>query len=530
MLEQVRGKKGSPRSASRAIREKSEIEFRRLLEKLPAGAYTCDPDGLITYFNQHAVRVWGRAPKLNDPVDRFCGSFKLFATDGTPIPHAQCWMALALQTGKEFNGHEIVIERPDGRRVTALAHANPFQDESGKLLGAVNVLVDITERKRAEEALLSANRHKDEFLAMLSHELRNPLAPMLTAIELLNARGENPEVSRRAQEILSRQIGRLVRLVDELLDASRITRGKITLKTERIEVQTAVRRALEPLRSALEARHLEVNVSLPLHPLYIEADWVRFEQILGNLLNNAVKYTDEGGKVWVTVAQEGESVAVRVRDTGIGISPKVLPHVFQLFEQGPRALDRAEGGLGIGLTLVRNLAELHGGSAEAKSEGEGRGSEFVVRLPLVPPPEQIPHAAAILSDPEEALRLQVVLVDDNPDLLSGMRELLESWNCHVLTARAGREAVDLVLVNRPDIVLLDIGLPGMDGYEVAAALRRGGYAGLLVAVTGYGHDQDRRRSIQAGFDRHLVKPVHGEALRRLLTDLQTDAAGAGPAN
>ena len=529
MLEQVRGKKGSPRSASRAIREKSDTEFRRLLEKLPAAAYICDPEGLITYYNQQAVRVWGRTPRLNDPVDRFCGSYKLFATDGTPMTHDKCWMALALQTDKEFNGHEIVIERPDGQRVTGLAHATPLHDESGRLLGAVNVVVDITDRKRAEEALLSADRHKDEFLAMLSHELRNPLAPMLTAIELLNARGEDAEVSRRAQEILSRQIGRLVRLVDELLDASRITRGKITLKTERIEVQTAVRRALEPLRSALDARRLEVNVSLPLHPLYVEADWVRFEQILGNLLNNAVKYTDEGGKVWVTVAQEGEMVALRVRDSGIGISANVLPNVFQLFEQGPRALDRAEGGLGIGLTLVRNLAELHGGSAEGKSEGEGRGSEFVVRLPLARPPEPVPHAAPILSDPE-ALQLEIVLVDDNPDLLSGMRELLESWNCHVLTARAGREAVDLVLANRPDVVLLDIGLPGMDGYAVAAALRRGGYTGLLVAITGYGHDQDRQRSIEAGFDRHLVKPVHGEALRRLLTDIQTDAPGAGPAN
>lgn len=531
MLEEVREKKGNRRRASRVTQHKSEIEFRRLLEKLPAGAYTCDPEGLITYFNQHAVRVWGRAPKLNDPVDRFCGSFKLFASDGSPITHDQCWMALALQMGKEYNGHEIIIERPDGRRVTALAHANPIRDESGRLLGAVNVLVDITDRKRAEEALKSADRHKDEFLAMLSHELRNPLAPMLTAIELLSSRGEDAEVSRRAQEILSRQIGRLVRLVDELLDASRITRGKITLKTETIEVQTAVRRALEPLRSLFDARRLEVNVSLPLHPLYIEADWVRFEQIVGNLLNNAAKYTDPGGKIWVAVEQEGERLALRVRDTGIGISPKMLPHVFELFEQGPRALDRAEGGLGIGLTLVRNLAELHRGSVEAHSEGEGMGSEFVVRLPLAPIPDRPAETRSedvTLADPEGALR--IVLVDDNPDLLSGMRELLETWNCNVRVAHEGREAIEVVLATRPDIVLLDIGLPGMDGYQVAAALRRDGYTGLLVAVTGYGFDRDRQRSIEAGFDRHLVKPVHGEALRRLLSDMQTTGVGSGPAN
>jgi signal transduction histidine kinase len=382
MIEAVSEKRGNPRRAARSARGESEIQFRRLLEKLPAGAYTCDPEGLITYFNQHAVKVWGRAPKLNDPVDRFCGSFKLFATDGSPIAHDKCWMALALQTGQEYNGHEIVIERPDGRRVTTLAHANPIRDKSGKLLGAVNVLVDISDRKRAEEALKAADRHKDEFLAMLSHELRNPLAPMLTAIELLGDSASNPEVNRRAQEILARQIRRLVRLVDELLDVSRITRGKITLKKETIEVQTAVRRALEPLRSMFELRSLEVNVSLPLHPLSVEGDWVRLEQILGNLLNNAAKYTDRGGKIWITVEQEGDSVVLRVRDNGIGISPEMLPQVFELFEQGSRALDRAEGGLGIGLTLVRNLAELHGGSVEARSEGPGKGSEFIVRLPV----------------------------------------------------------------------------------------------------------------------------------------------------
>src|SRR6202162_4152464 len=203
---------------AKAALQNSAVQFRSLLDKLPAGGYMCDADGLITHFNEHAVKLWGRAPKLNAPVDRFCGSFKLFATDGSPIAHDKCWMALALQTGKEYNGHEIVIERPDGRRVTTLAHANPIRDESGKLLGAVNILVDISDRKCAEEELRAADRHKNEFLAMLSHELRNPLAPMLTAIELLSAGAENPESSRRAQEILSRQIRRLVRLVGEVLD------------------------------------------------------------------------------------------------------------------------------------------------------------------------------------------------------------------------------------------------------------------------------------------------------------------------
>ena len=531
MLEEARGKKGTSRRSSRSVRQRSEVQFRILLEKFPAGAYTCDPDGLITYFNQHAVRVWGRAPKLNDPVDRFCGSFKLFATDGSPIAHDKCWMALALQTGKEYNGHEIVIERPDGRRVTTLAHANPIRDESGKLLGAVNILVDISDRKCAEEELRAADRHKNEFLAMLSHELRNPLAPMLTAIELLSAGAENPESSRRAQEILSRQIRRLVRLVDELLDVSRITRGKITLKKETIEVQTAVRRSLEPLRSMFDTRRLEVSVSVPLHPLHVEGDWVRFEQILGNLLNNAAKYTDPGGKIRVIVEQEGKSVALSVRDTGIGISKEMLPHVFELFEQGPRALDRAEGGLGIGLTLVRNLTALHGGSIEAHSDGEGTGSEFVVRLPLVEVPfparpAEAPIRDTFLAGEEGALR--IVIVDDNPDLVTSMRELLESWNCTVSVAYEGHEAIDVVLAALPDIVLLDIGLPVMNGYQVAAALRQAGYRGLLVAVTGYGFDQDRKRAIEAGFDRHLVKPVHGEALRRLLGEIQSLTLAPSP--
>lgn len=362
----------------------SELEFRCLLEKLPAGAYTCDSEGLITYFNQHAVQLWGREPKLNDPTDRFCGSFRLYATDGSPIAHSQCWMALALQTDREYNGHEIVIERPDGQRLTALAHANPIRDESGRLLGAVNVLVDISDRKRSEEALAEAHRSKDEFLATLAHELRNPLAPIRNAVEIMKLAGGNGEVIGQARSMIERQLDHLVRLVDDLLDVSRITRNKLELRQEPMDLSAALKGALEASRPLIDAMGHELIVSLPPEPMPLQADMVRLTQIFQNLLNNAAKYTPKGGLIMLNAEPQGNEVVVKVRDTGIGIPADMLPRIFEPFTQVDHSLGRGNGGLGIGLTLVRRLVELHGGTVAAHSEGPGQGSEFEVRLPLPP--------------------------------------------------------------------------------------------------------------------------------------------------
>ncbi|HEV3168323.1 MAG TPA: histidine kinase dimerization/phospho-acceptor domain-containing protein, partial [Isosphaeraceae bacterium] len=251
---------------------RSELQFRRLLEKLPAAAYTCACEGVITVFNTRAVQLWGREPKLNDPVDRFCGSFKLFSADGTPIRHDQCWMALTLQENKEYNGEEIIVERPDGSRLTVLAHANPVYDELDKLAGAVNVLVDITDRKRNEDALREADRRKDEFLAILAHELRNPLAPIRNALQLLRLDGGNGATLEHARTLMERQLQQMVRLVDDLMDASRISCSKLELRIERVDLAAVVQSAVESSRPLIEAWGHELVISLPEQPIYLDAD------------------------------------------------------------------------------------------------------------------------------------------------------------------------------------------------------------------------------------------------------------------
>jgi signal transduction histidine kinase len=371
-------------AANRYTPNESGAEFHRLLEALPTGAYTCDPGGLITYFNRRAIKVWGRRPKLNDPEDRYCGSFRLYSPDGAPIRHDQCWMARALHANAEFNGREIVVERPDGTRITALANANPIRDDAGNLIGAVNVLFDITDRKCAEESLREADRQKDEFLAVLAHELRNPLAPILNAVQVLKARGPDDPLLQRQRAVIDRQARQMARLLDDLLDVSRITRGKIELRREMLDLTAIVEQAVESCRSIIEQRRQALSVRLPPHPVPCHADPARLNQIIGNLLTNAARYTPPEGEIRLSLAQEGEIAVLRVVDTGIGIPAEFLPRIFEPFSQADTSAARTEGGLGIGLTLVKRLVALHGGSVEARSEGPGRGSEFIVRLRIGP--------------------------------------------------------------------------------------------------------------------------------------------------
>ena len=362
----------------------NELPFRAFLERLPAGAYTCDPNGLITYFNQHAEQLWGRSPRLNDPTDRFCGSFKLFAIDGSPIQHAECWMALALKNTCEYNGHEIMIERPNGQRLTALAHASPIHNEAGVLIGAVNVLVDITERKRAEIALKEADRAKNEFLATLAHELRNPLAPIRAAVKILQLQSKPSPISQSALDVIERQTRQMTRLIDDLLDIARITSNKLELRRERIELREVLDAAVETSRPLIEQLGHKLIVKAPAAPIKIDGDMVRLAQVISNLLNNAAKYTERGGRIWLTAARKENHVVIKVRDTGIGIPAEVMPQIFEMFTQVDRSTNGAAGGLGIGLTLVKRLVEMHGGTISAQSPGQGKGSEFVVRVPAAP--------------------------------------------------------------------------------------------------------------------------------------------------
>jgi PAS domain S-box-containing protein len=377
------------------------------------------------------------------------------------------------------------------------------------------------ENARLYSELKEVDRRKDEFLAMLGHELRNPLAPIRNALHLMKMPGANGAVIEEARQMTERQVQHLVRLVDDLLDVSRIMRGRIDLRKEAIDLADLVAGAVETVQPILEAQAQELIVSLPRESLRLEGDSTRLIQVLGNLLTNASKFSPRASRVWLTAERHGNEAVLRVRDEGMGIAPDLLPQIFELFVQGDRSLARSQGGLGVGLTVVRQLIAMHGGTVEARSEGEGKGSEFSLRLPLQAeaPRQKEPKPAE--GSPARALRLRVLVVDDNVDAAESVAMLLRLWHHEVRLAHTGPEALQLAAEYLPDVVLLDIGLPGMDGYEVARRLReQPSLEGtVLVAVTGYGQEDDRRRSEEAGFDQHLTKPVEPSKLQTLLSGM-----------
>jgi signal transduction histidine kinase len=406
--------------------------------------------------------------------------------------------------------------------VDLLLSAGPIASSDGEVLGCVISFIDITERKRAaaeRQRLLesataarieaeSANRAKDEFLAMLGHELRNPLAPILTALELMNLRGDN--TSRRERDVISRQVKHVVTLVGDLLDVSRIAQGKVQLDRKRIDLSRAIDKAIEAAAPLIEERRHQLVVDVPAG-LWLDADETRICQVFSNLLTNAAKYTKQGGSVAISAAREGDQVVIRVRDTGMGIPPELMPHLFDLFVQGRRTIDRAEGGLGLGLSIVRSLVELHGGTVRVHSEGPQRGSEFEVRLPA-PSAESFAHEriATPMPGAHPALRdKRVLVVDDNVDAADLLSHALEGLGYETRTAYDGPSALEAAAAFDPDIALLDIGLPAMDGYELARRLRGQLTAKplALIALTGYGRDSDRTQTRDAGFDYHMVKPI-----------------------
>ncbi|MCW7538469.1 ATP-binding protein [Aquabacterium sp. A7-Y] len=496
-------------------------EMRWLLDRLPAAAYACDAEGLITHYNDRALRLWGRAPSLNDAADRYCGSFRLFSQDGTPISHADCWMARALREQREFNGMEILIEREDGSRWTALAHANPFHDEQGVLCGAVNVLVDITERKRAEALLREADRNKNEFLAMLSHELRNPLAPIRNGLHIMRLAPGNAEVANQACDMMERQMGHMVRLIDDLLDLSRITRGKIELRRERVELAQVLRDAVEASRPQIEAAQHRLELHYLATPLFLFADRTRLAQVVSNLLINSAKYTPAGGLIGLLVERHESEVTISVRDNGMGIPPELLPHLFEIYTQGEQLPGSDQPGLGIGLSLVRGLVALHEGTVEARSEGRGRGSEFRVRLPLAGDGVAVPPIVADTQPGATGASYRVLVVDDNHDAAVSLALMLELMGHRSVCVHDGEAAVASAAAEPPDVILLDLGLPRVNGFEACRRIRAqpGGDRPVLIAMTGWGQEEDKRRSREAGFDFHMVKPVDPETLERLLAQL-----------
>jgi signal transduction histidine kinase/ActR/RegA family two-component response regulator len=420
----------------------------------------------------------------------------------------------------------VRMRRADGEYRWMKASGLPrlLNDE---LVGYVGCTFDITDMKEAEEALMELDRGKNEFLAMLSHELRNPLSAIRNASHLLAGARDGP-VIERAHAIIERQTGHMVRMVDDLLDVSRITHSKIELQLEPVDLAAVARRSVETTASAREEKSLQLSATLPEVPVWVEADPMRLDQLLTNLLDNAAKFTRPGGQVWITLEREMVRVGgasqpratVRVRDNGAGIDPSVLPRIFDLFVQADRSSARARAGIGLGLTLARRLVELHGGTIEAFSAGNALGSEFVVRLPLLPESRvgsaREPARASARTNPAAPRR--VLIVDDNRDSADGLRLMLEAAGHQVQVVWEGAEAEGAVASFRPHVVLLDIGLPDLDGHDVARRLRaaRGGRELRIVAVTGFGREADMRRSREAGIDEHLTKPLDPRDLEAIL--------------
>lgn len=414
--------------------------------------------------------------------------------------------------------------------------AAPLVDRDGKTVGLIElsdkydgdftkedeaILVQLAQL--ASVAIMNARlyrqtqqeaRRKDEFLAMLAHELRNPLGAIAAAADLMRLRGLHDPTLLRARDTIERQGRHMTRLIDDLLDISRVTRGKIALRKEPLDLATIATNAVQSVRPVIESRGHRLSVCLPSEPLRLEADPNRLEQVVVNLLDNAAKYTDPGGQIWLSVAREGNEVAIQVRDSGIGIAPKMLPCVFDLFAQADQSLARSRGGLGIGLTLVRSLVEMHEGNVRATSAGLGHGSEFVVRLPLG---DSLEKASVCGEDGAEACAGQrILIVEDNDDSRQMLHDLLKLCGHCVREAADGRQGIETIRRHPPDVALIDIGLPDLDGYQVAQMVRAEGKAVYLVALTGYGQPDDRRRALAAGFDAHMTKPVTLEELSQML--------------
>jgi PAS domain S-box-containing protein len=513
------------RRCAEAATKNSEIRYRRLFQAAKDGILILDSGtGTVIDANPFMSNLLGYSH------DEFLGKelweIGLFRDINESRAAYQ-----ELQEKGYVRYEHLPLESRTGLKVEVEFVSNVYEENKQQVVQC-NIR-DITERSRLQRlteqqaaTLADLDRRKDEFLAMLSHELRNPLAPILNAALLLRLHSnrarhqgiENP-VLQQSASVIERQVGQLTRIVDDLLEVSRITTGRIQLSLEPIALGIVVERAVATVRSLIDQREHQLTVSLPKDAIWLLADAARLEQVVVNLLTNATKYTSRRGQIWISVRQEGDEAVLRVRDTGVGISPEILPRVFDLFTQSERSLARSQGGLGIGLALVQRLVEMHGGTVGASSV-VGQGSEFVVRLPIVPCPQLPDLPSPTKTDQSSGPSLRVMVVDDNVDTVATLAMLVKESGHEVQTAFDGSAVLEAALDYRPNVILLDIGLPGLDGFEVAKRLRQQPALQnvVLVAMTGYGQESDRRRSHEAGFDHHLVKPGDfGKLLQILAT-------------
>jgi PAS domain S-box-containing protein len=500
------------RARAEALRV-SEERFRHLAEAIPSIVWTAAPDGVITYTNEKWLNYCGVTPGERP---RDWPEMVLHPDD---FRRCMDEWTRCLREGTAYEV-EVRIRGYDGAYRWFVSRSVPWKDELGKVISWFGITIDIHEQKELQERLREADRRKDEFLATLAHELRNPLAPMRNSLEVMRLAGSRGESAEAAREIMERQLSQMVRLVDDLLDLSRITRGRIELRRSRLDLSIPLSDALETCRPQLGARHHRVEVDVTPDPLIVEGDRVRLAQVFTNLLSNACKYSPRGGEIWIRARRNGDDAVVSVKDAGIGIPSDVLPHIFDMFSQAIRSQELTDGGLGIGLCLVHGIVEQHGGKVEARSEGPGRGSEFLVMLPLS---KSVPPAIAPSADGngEAGRRRRILVADDNRDSADSLAAMLALMGHEVSAVYDGLAAVEHAAVSRPEVVLLDIGMPALDGLEAARRIRQQPWSNgvVLVALTGWGQEEDRVRAKDAGFDYHLTKPANPKALGKLICEM-----------
>ena len=510
---------GIERQRAEESRRASEERFRELANNIDQFAWTLNERGQATWYNRRWYEYSGTTLE-----EMKAGAGKRFQhplhTDRVQERFQQC-----IANGEPWED-TFPVRGKDGQYRWFLSRAVPIRDENGRIIRWFGTNTEVTELRELEDALRQADHRKDEFLATLAHELRNPLAPIRNAVEILRLKGPPSLELQWAREVIDRQVQQMTRLIDDLMDVSRITRNKIELRKELVELGAILQSAVETSRPLIDASGHSITVSLPQQPIHLNADATRMAQVFSNLLNNAAKYSEKPGRIELSVEREEDEVAVRVRDHGIGIPRAMLARIFDLFTQVDRSLERAHGGLGIGLTLVKRLVEMHGGSVTAQSEGAGKGSVFIVRLPVpaalpTSNDEPIPDDAPL--DAPQAHR--ILIVDDNDDAATSLSVMLTMFGYDTRTAADGLAGLEAAMEFQPEAILLDIGIPKLNGYDVARRVREQSWGKeiVLIAVTGWGQAEDLQRTIEAGFDHHLVKPVDPTDLTRLLSSLTAES-------
>jgi PAS domain S-box-containing protein len=516
------------RASETRLRQRAE-ELETLMDLLPVAVWIArDPECREIDGNRagnallrvEAGRNLSKSPGADDQPTHF-----RITHDGRELQPHELPMQHAAANGVEVRGFEEEIEFNDGTVVRAYGSAVPLYDEDRHVRGAIAAFMDVTDMKQLQKQLqqtvadlAEADRRKDEFLATLAHELRNPLAPIRNAVQILRAYGSGDPALRWSEDVIDRQVSHLTRLIDDLLDVNRITRNELELRIERVDLAEAVRSAVETSRPLIEQSGHRLTVTLPPEAIYLNADLVRLSQVFMNLLTNAARYMERGGSIWIAAGREGRDVVVRVRDTGVGIPVDLLPRVFEMFFRVDRSLEKAQGGLGVGLALTRRLVEMHGGKIEARSDGPGKGSEFVVRLPApMSTPVSQPAMPSSHGAMPRAVR-RILVADDVRDAADSLAIALRLSGHEVRTAYDGVSALAEAEQFRPEVAILDIGMPGLTGYEACQRIRERPWGKdiMLIAVTGWGGPEDARRAIEAGFDRKMVKPADPNAILRLL--------------